>query len=359
MELPPDLLPQLPDEVRDIIAGAPEAEFATLSSAGMPVCNPLFHYYGPNGSIDVATGVAYPAKANRARRNPRVGLLFAPGVAAHDPVVKGTLAGQVGSVANQGATSSDAPVVVVAAVATVRDDDIQANTDRYVRDFLREHPLRVPWEVDRVRVWYYARIYVECQPYKILWWPEGVTSGKPPKEWMSSGLRVPSTTSAPVRGGRGKEWPTAEWQEVADRVMADIPAPTLTLADDEGFPLTLPTLGAQVTASGFELDLPASRPWHRSGPACLTFAVSGTFLGTASLDGERVRFDVERVVGNLPLAGNELLPRDSDRAKAELMERLTAELARLGQELPEVRLTPQPKDSYPFVERYGSSAAGR
>ena len=67
----------------------------------------------------------------------------------------------------------DRPVVVICATASVRDSDIQANTDRYVRDFLRDHPLRVPWEQDRERVWYYARIYIECTPRRVLFWPAG------------------------------------------------------------------------------------------------------------------------------------------------------------------------------------------
>ena len=172
-QLPDGVLREMPEEVRAVLAEAREVEFATLSAGGVPVNNPLFHYYGSAGTtIDVATGVAYPAKSDRARRNPKVGLLFAPGIARQDPVVKGSLPGQVSLEGTPDGASSDAPVVVISATASVRDSDIQANTDRYVRDFLRDHPLRVPWEQDRERVWYYARIYIECTPHRVLFWLE-------------------------------------------------------------------------------------------------------------------------------------------------------------------------------------------
>src|SRR5271163_3798510 len=86
----------LVEEISVQMTEARVVEFATISARGVPVKKPLFQYYGPTGStIDVATGVAYPAKADRVRHNPRVGLLFAPGIAAQDPVVKGSLPGQV------------------------------------------------------------------------------------------------------------------------------------------------------------------------------------------------------------------------------------------------------------------------
>ena len=171
-QLPDGVLQEMPEQIRAVLAEAREVEFATISARGVPVNNPLFHYYGSAGTtIDVATGVAYPAKADRARRNPRVGLLFAPGIAAQDPVVKGSLPGQVSMEGTAAAPPGDQPVAVICATASVRDSDIQANTDRYVRDFLRDHPLRVPWEQDRERVWYYARIYIECTPRRVLFWP--------------------------------------------------------------------------------------------------------------------------------------------------------------------------------------------
>jgi hypothetical protein len=336
------VLIDVPDEIRQVLITAQEVEFATMSAKEVPINNPLFHYFGKDGTtIDVATGVAYPAKADRARRNPKVGLLFAASIAAHDPVVKGSLAGQVSAAADAASNADDSPVVVVAATAAVRNNDIQANTDRYVRDFIRDHPLRVPWEVDRERVWYYARLYIECTPQKILYWPKGVSDGSLPVIWTAeAGSPVAQsdpgpTGKSPARSG----WPTEDWREVAANTLESISVPTLTLGDVEGYPLPFPTLGARLVDDGFELDLPSVLPWAVAGPACLTFAVSSTFLGAVRVESGAARFTVDRVVGNLPLAGNKTMPGTSPEAKAELRRRLAAELDRYGQPVPDVRLT--------------------
>ena len=46
---PERIFPDLPAEVREVLLSMPEAEFATVSSAGMPVNNPVFHYFGAGG----------------------------------------------------------------------------------------------------------------------------------------------------------------------------------------------------------------------------------------------------------------------------------------------------------------------
>ena len=340
-QLPDWVLQELPEPAAAVLAGAREVEFATVSARGVPVNNPVFHYYGTaDATIDVATGVAYPAKADRARRNPKVGLLFAPDVAAHDPVVKGSLPGQV-SVEGAGLpASSQSPVVVICATASVRDSDIQSNTDRYVRDFLRDHPLRVPWEQDRERVWYYARIYIECTPRRVLFWPAGVCAGAAPLVWDAPPRwQARPSDPAPARRSTPRdEWPAPPWREAAEAVLSDIPVPTLTVVDDDGYPLPFPTTGAQVTDEGFELSLPGGLPWTPAGPACLTFAVSATFLGTMRRSAARTVFTVDRALGNLPLAGNKLLPGTSAQAKDLLMARLAEQLELRNQPVPDVRL---------------------
>jgi hypothetical protein len=340
-QLPDGVLKEMPEQVRAVLAGAREVEFATLSAEGVPVNNPLFHYFGPDGTtIDVATGVAYPAKADRARRNPKVGLLFAPGIAAADPVVKGSLTGQVSLEGTPGGALPDSPVVVICATASVRDADIQANTDRYVRDFLRDHPLRVPWEQDRERVWYYARIYIECTPHRVLFWPAGLSAGKAPVVWEPS-PPWPGKPSDPAPAGRAKpreKWPAAPWRETATTVLAEIPVPTLTVVDANGYPLPFPTTGARITDEGFDLELPDGLPWSPAGRACLTFAVTATFLGSVRHSAGQTVFTVDRVVGNLPLSGNKLLPGTSTQAKDLLLARLSEQLELRDQPMPQVRL---------------------
>src|SRR4051812_4244083 len=96
----------LPQPVLDLIRSAGLAAFATVSSAGVPIDTPVGGFHEPDGRFSIATGVAYPAKAERVRRNPKVGVL---------------LEGFPGE-----------PVVLIAGHGTVRDADIQANVDRYL-----------------------------------------------------------------------------------------------------------------------------------------------------------------------------------------------------------------------------------
>ena len=107
-----------PQELTETFERSITCEYASLTRGGAPVTVPSTPYVG-GGTLDVSTGLAYPAKAERARRNPKVALLFADAI---------------------GAAAGVGPVVLVQGHAAVRDADLQENTDRYVRLATRKLP---------------------------------------------------------------------------------------------------------------------------------------------------------------------------------------------------------------------------
>src|SRR5262249_33603856 len=155
-----------PPELLDVFQHALTCEYGSLTRAGAPVTVPTTPYVGVGGTIDLSTGLTYPAKAERARRNPKVALLFADAV---------------------GAKESDAPVVLVQGHAAVRDADLQTNTDRYVCASMRKLPGAVegqPRALLRRLTFYYARIWIEITPVRILWWPDRALDSQP-RDWRA------------------------------------------------------------------------------------------------------------------------------------------------------------------------------
>ena len=65
------------------------------------------------------------------------------------------------------------PVVLVQGLATVRDADLQANTDRYVRVSLAKAPAAFkgqPKLLLRTLDWYFTRMWVQVTPTRVWWW---------------------------------------------------------------------------------------------------------------------------------------------------------------------------------------------
>jgi hypothetical protein len=114
-------------------------ECATLTQRGAPITQPLTPYWGVDRrTIDVSTGLTYPAKAERARRNPKVSILFS------NPMGSGL---------------QDPPAVLIQGMAAVRDRDLQGNTDRYVQlaGQITGRYKAAAIHVERPN-WYFARI---------------------------------------------------------------------------------------------------------------------------------------------------------------------------------------------------------
>src|SRR5689334_13556962 len=94
----------LPAEVRQVFERSLVSEYTSLTRAGHPVTWPITPFVGERGTLDLTTGLGYPDKAERARRNPRVALLYS------DPAGNGP---------------DLPPVVLVQGRAAVRDADLQ------------------------------------------------------------------------------------------------------------------------------------------------------------------------------------------------------------------------------------------
>jgi hypothetical protein len=91
-----------------VFTQAVTAQYTSLTQGGAPIVVPTTPFVeGGAGSLDVSTGLAFPAKAERARRNPKVCLLYADPVGsglAHPPVV--LVQGRVASTGTSPASGS-------------------------------------------------------------------------------------------------------------------------------------------------------------------------------------------------------------------------------------------------------------
>ncbi len=324
-----------PNEVLPLFERAFTCEFATLTQPGTPITFPLTPYIGEDErTLDVSTGLTYPAKAERARRNPKVGMLFS------DAVGTGLI---------------KAPVVLVHGLARVRDADLQANTDRYVRLSLAKLPAGfkgTPGFMLKRFPWYFARIWMEVTPLHIFWWPDGYTD-KAPQPWKAlEGTSAPPSDPAPT-GKQPRAWkesPTA-WREAAAHAVQKLGLPILTMVNGEGFPSPIRTKRATLTSEGFQLELPEGMPVEAmgdKGAACLTFHAHAevfswqenkAFVGEVTPHDGNVLFKVERRLADWSLAGSKLSATWSFLSSGRrLAPRLRAEAERRGQSVPEVHV---------------------
>ena len=319
-----------PSELTEVFERAITCEYATLTRAGAPVTVPSTPYLG-NGTIDVSTGLAYPAKAERARRNPKVALLFADTIGA-----------------GGGAT----PVVLVQGHAAVRDADLQGNTDRYVRLAMEKLPAATKGQpkflLQRMR-FYYARIWIEIVPQRILWWSSrGLT--EQPNSWVANpDAELPSSDPDPS-GSQPSAWlsPPAQWRELAARALRELPFADLTFVGEDGYPVCVPVTAGELSGEEVALDLGAGAPQLRAGPACLTVhghderfttQENHTLVGSLVPGAPAGRLRVERALADWSLTGNRAQIAIGFMRKGRMLTpRLQSEAARRGQRVPSVKL---------------------
>jgi hypothetical protein len=305
-------LHDLPSNVFGLIESGVVAEFSTLTASGVPIDTPT--YYFPSDdmqTLDLATGLPNPAKAERARRNPKIGLL-----------IEGR---------------PDEPVVVVRARAAVRDSDIQSNAIRYLAETgYKGVSHGVTWEKARLAVTYWSRIIIENKPERIYWWDKPAALDTLPHVWNApSDTAYPDSDPAPAGTMSPSAWPVRAWQEVAREAVACGSPAHLSVVDPDGYPLPLRAYEFKLAAEGFRLKMPKGSPHALTGKASLTFAGFRTFVGEVLSDTGATLFRVERSLPQHPstLDTKQVLQPSADTL-AKARARLEFEAARRGQSLP-------------------------
>ena len=311
---------QLPGPIARFLKSGFTAEYATVSAAGMPVDTPVLYFPSPGlASIDLATGLSYPAKAERARRNPKVGLLIEGG--PHEPVIS------------------------IAGMAAVRDADLQANVLRYVSEASQALPHNPSWKLAQKAVWYWTRMLVAVAPVRIDWWDNSAALDGPPQSWQAPhGTLFPQSDPAPPgQTSTPAAWRHPPWRELAAEAQARGDKPYLSVIDADGFPRPIGVNSANVTSNGFQLELPRCVPWTIAGNACLTFRGIETFLG--EIEGDMLR--VERTLPVFPMTTDMTqLWEPTPDTRAQLMARLEHELERRGQPVPAIPAERPPPTEY-------------
>jgi Pyridoxamine 5'-phosphate oxidase len=170
----------LPPDVREVFKRFITCEFTTVDASKQPITWPMTPYYAHGAAtIDVNTGLGYPKKADDAAAHPSVALLFS------DPT---------GSGIDRGIR------VLVHGTATIDDQDLKANADRYLRESGEKLPatkrMHPPKPIRAVFNFYYARIYIQVRPERVFVWADGDLSKEP---------AVHGSHLEEVRSGRSEE----------------------------------------------------------------------------------------------------------------------------------------------------------
>ncbi len=327
------MLLSLPKDVLQVFENYITCEYASFTASGQPITVPVTPYIGANGTLDTSTGLVYPAKAERARKNPHVALLFS------DPTGSGL---------------SDPPVVLVQGKAAVRDADLQANTDRYLRASQGKLPALMagfPKWLVRMQAWYWVRIWLEVTPARVLWWDHGDTDA-PPNEWIAPEGMIYPPSDAPPKGTKPPAWrePPSDWRPSAAYAVQSLGLPVVTV-NNGNTPAAVRAKAITLAQDGFILTLPKCPPALMQGSACLTFhkhperfttMKNMMFVGDLHGDGVGAHFKVERRIADWSAGGgtgNRLAGMISFlRTGIQLTPRLKQEVARRDQPMPKIRI---------------------
>jgi Pyridoxamine 5'-phosphate oxidase len=213
----------LPGEVQAVFEHFITTEFTTVDRKGQPITWPVTPYYKPGEEcIDVTTGLGYPKKANDARSNPMVALLFS------DPTGSGL---------------EDASMVLVQGTADVDDRDLAANRERYSRESVAKLPgtakLQPPDRIKRMLDWYFMRIYIHVRPERVFVWrgcdPAAVPElyGAHMEEVRSGHSEEPDLFHADPEGG------ASSWDPRIHELGTTYPTAVLSIVSPDGFPFAI------------------------------------------------------------------------------------------------------------------------
>lgn len=245
----------LPQEVRDAFGRFVTTEFTTIDARQQPIVWPVTPYYAEGATtLDTTTGLGYPKKANDARRNPHVSMLFS------DPTGSGIDSGIQ---------------VLVQGAAEVDDRDLAANRDRYERESAAKlggaRAVRYPRILHGVLGWYVNRIYIKVRPERVFVWPAGQLTQPPEihdshiEEVRSGHSEEPLEAREPPTGG------ALAWDHRIEGLGRPNATAVLAWVAPDGFPLSV-RLPVSLDAGSRQVILdaePAGLPLAE-GRACLT-----------------------------------------------------------------------------------------
>jgi hypothetical protein len=245
----------LPAEVQAVFDRFITTELTTVNRAGQPITWPVTPYYERGAPcIDVTTGLGYPKKANDARRNPLVALLFS------DPTGSGL---------------ADPPMVLVQGTAEVDDRDLEANRVRYERESLEKLPgmasMHPPDRLKRILAWYYTRIYIHVRPERVYVWAGGDIAAEPElydahmEEVRSGHSEEPDRFHAAPGGG------ISAWDPRIAELRSRYRTAVLSIVSPDGFPFAVRVpISIDAAARWIRIEgEPAGIPFA-PGLACLT-----------------------------------------------------------------------------------------
>ena len=243
----------LPSDVQAVFDRFITTELTTVDSAGQPITWPVTPYYRPGAPcIDITTGLGYPKKANDARANPLVALLFSDAT---------------------GSGLEDPPTVLIQGSADVDDRDLDANRERYARESAEKLPassrVQPPDAIKRVFAWYFDRIYIHVRPERVYVWRG--PGGEP---------ELYDTHMEEVRSGHSEEPPrfhadptggAISWHPRLGELGTRHSTAVISLVSPDGFPFAMRVpIQADEPARLIRIDAPSEGAPLQPGLACLT-----------------------------------------------------------------------------------------